>query len=82
VAKSKKNNAVKTKKTPGAQPWISMRRGIEIITITSIFMAILTAWEVVPQRGWLEGILWGLLFGVLIWVIFFGLIYINRLLRR
>jgi hypothetical protein len=45
-------------------------------------MAVLTAIQVVPVKGWLEGILWGLLFGVLIWAIFLGLIFTNRFLRR
>lgn len=64
------------------KPWISMRRGIIIMAFTSIAMAVLTAWQVIPSRGWLEGILWGLLFGGLIWVIFFGNILLNRFLRR
>jgi hypothetical protein len=65
-----------------SQPWISMRSGLRIITITSIAMAVLTAWQVIPSKGWLEGILWGLFFGGLIWAIFFGNILLNRLLRR
>ena len=65
-----------------SQPWISMRSGLKIMTITSIIMAVLTAWQVVPSRGWLEGILWGLLFGALVWAVFFGNILITRFLRR
>ena len=65
-----------------SEPWIPMRNGIIIITITSIVMAGLTAIQVAPARGWIEGLLWGLLFGGLIWAIFFGLIFINRFLRR
>jgi hypothetical protein len=64
------------------QPWISVRTGMKIMTITSIAMAVLTAWQVIPSKGWLEGILWGLLFGALVWAIFFGNILINRFLRR
>lgn len=64
------------------QPWITMRSGLRIIAITSVAMAVLTAWQVIPSKGWVEGILWGLLFGALIWAIFFGNILINRLLRR
>jgi len=59
-----------------------MRSGMIVIAITSVAMAALTAWQVIPSRGWLEGILWGLLFGALIWAIFFGNILINRLLRK
>jgi hypothetical protein len=65
-----------------SQPWISMKTGLKIITVTSIAMAVLTAWQVIPSRGWLEGILWGLLFGALIWAVFFGNILITRFLRR
>lgn len=59
-----------------------MRKGMIIIAFTSVLMAILTAWQTIPSKGWLEGILWGLLFGGLIWVIFFGNILITRFLRR
>lgn len=65
-----------------ADPWISMRSGAIIITFTSIGMAVLTAIQVIPVKGWVEGVLWGLLFGALIWIIFFGLIYINRFLKQ
>jgi fatty acid desaturase len=65
-----------------SQPWISMKTGLRIITVTSIAMAVLTAWQVVPSKGWVEGILWGLLFGALIWAVFFGNILITRFLRR
>ncbi len=79
--KSKKPNDQKEEKTL-SQPWISMRSGLIIIAITSVVMAVLTAWQVIPSRGWVEGILWGLLFGALIWAIFFGNILINKLLRK
>ena len=59
-----------------------MRSGMTIMVITSTALAVLIAWQVIPSRGWLEGILWGLLFGALIWVIFFGNILINRLLKK
>jgi hypothetical protein len=79
--KSKKTKAEKTK-DPMSQPWISMRRGMIIMGFTSVAIAVLIAWQVIPSRGWLEGILWGLLFGVLIWAIFFGNILITRFLRK
>jgi hypothetical protein len=59
-----------------------MQGGTRIIIITSIAMAVLTAIQVIPVKGWLEGIFWGLLFGGLIWLIFYGLIFVNRLLKR
>ena len=83
----KKKNKQKPEEQPTVekslnQPWISMRNGVKIIAFTSIGMAVLTAWQVIPSKGWLEGILWGLLFGALIWAIFFGNILITRFLRR
>lgn len=79
--KSKKRKEEKAK-NPMSQPWISMRSGMKIIAFTSIAMAVLTAWQVIPSKGWIEGILWGLLFGVLIWAIFFGNILLNRFLHK
>ncbi len=81
VKKSKKQKDQKEQK-PLSQPWISMRGGLIVIAITSVALAVLMAWQVIPSRGWVEGILWGLLFGALIWAIFFGNILINKLLRR
>ncbi len=85
MAKTKK--ATKEKKSgpiklPAPGPWISMRSGMKIVGVASFVMAVLTAWEVIPVKGWLEGILWGLLFGGLIWVIFFGMLFFNRMMRR
>jgi hypothetical protein len=79
--KSKKRKEQKVEDAIG-RPWISMRGGIKIIAFTSIAMAVLTAWQVIPAKGWLEGILWGLLFGVLIWAIFFGNILLQRFLHK
>ncbi len=79
--KSKKPKDQKEEK-PASRPWISMRSGLIVIAITSVALAVLMAWQVIPSRGWVEGILWGLLFGALIWAIFFGNILINKLLRR
>lgn len=82
MSKNSKKKKEETPNTSVSQPWISMRSGIKIIAFTSIAMAVLTAWQVIPSKGWLEGILWGLLFGALIWAIFFGNILINRFLRK
>ena len=82
MSKNSKKKKEETSNDPLTQPWISMRSGLKIIAFTSIAMAVLTAWQVIPSKGWLEGILWGLLFGALIWVVFFGNILLNRFLRR
>jgi hypothetical protein len=78
----KKEKKQKVENFPAPQPWLSMQRGMVIITITSIAMAVLTAWQVIPAKGWGEGLLWGLLFGAFIWAIFFGNLLVNRFLRK
>ncbi|HSK86965.1 MAG TPA: hypothetical protein VK880_01310 [Anaerolineales bacterium] len=82
MAKKSKKTKVQKEVKPSNQPWIPMRSGLIIMAITSVAMAVLTAWQVIPLKGWVEGILWGLLFGALIWAIFFGNILINRFLRK
>ena len=81
------NNKNKTKtqkeeQSLPAQPWVSMRGAMIIMAITSLALAILIAWQVIPANGWLEGILWGLLFGGMIWVIFFGNLWVSKKLRK
>ena len=80
--KNKKKRKAEEAEKSLNQPWISMRSGLKIMTVTSIGLAALTAWQVIPSRGWLEGILWGLLFGALVWAVFFGNILITRFFRR
>jgi hypothetical protein len=64
------------------EPWISLKTGRRVIWFVSIAMALLTAWQVIPQKGIAEGIFWGFIFGGLIWLIFEGYYRLNRLLRR
>ena len=85
-------NKNRTKKTPKGKedelpadfnkPWVSMRGAMIIMAITSLALAVLIAWQVIPANGWLEGIGWGLLFGGMIWVIFFGNLWISKKLRK
>ncbi len=59
-----------------------MRVGVIVISITSVVMAVLTAYQAIPLKGVVDGILYGLLFGGMIWIVFFGFILFNRFLRR
>ena len=83
MAKNKKKRKEKEQDIEKSlsQPWLSMRSGLKIMTVTSVIMAALTAWQVIPSKGWVEGILWGLLFGALVWAVFFGNVLITRFLR-
>jgi hypothetical protein len=61
---------------------MSMRTGLIVITITSIGMAVLTTIQAWDTRPPLEAIFWGIVFGGLIWAIFFGMLFFNRLMGR
>jgi hypothetical protein len=65
-----------------AQPPISKRTALIILAIISAAIAVLTAWQLIPSKGWVEGILWGLLYGALVWAMFFGNILIKGFLRK
>ena len=64
------------------RPWISMKTGRRVIWMISIALALFIAWQVIPQRGVAEGILWGLIFGGAIWLVFEGHNLLYRFLRR
>ena len=64
------------------QPSISKRTAFIILAIISAIIAVLTAWQLIPSKGWVEGILWGLLYGALVWAMFFGNILIKGFLRK
>ena len=59
-----------------------MRVGLILVAIVSVIMAVLTAWQAIPMKGTVTGILYGVAFGLGIWIIFFGNLLVNRLLRR
>ena len=73
-----KDNKKITEQIPLNKPWIPMKAGIITIAIVSIAMAVLTAWEAIPVKGFTQGILYGILFGGLIWAIFLGFILFRR----
>jgi hypothetical protein len=74
-----KENKQTTEKIPLNKPWIPMRSGIIVIVITSIAMAALTAWLAIPAIGVVKGLLYGIFFGGLIWIIFLGFILFRRI---
>jgi sterol desaturase/sphingolipid hydroxylase (fatty acid hydroxylase superfamily) len=63
------------------KPWITMRSGIISITVLSFLMAGLTIWQLLPAAGWGVSLLYGLLYGGLIWVIFLGMQFFYRWLH-
>ena len=67
---SKKEKPKTDQQQSMTSPWISMRTGLRVVALASIGMAVLTAWQVIPSMGWGKGILWGLIFGAMLWAVF------------
>ena len=55
-------------------PWLSQRSGLIGMTALSLVLTGWTAWQIHEFKPWSESILWGLGFGVAIWLVF-GLAY-------
>jgi len=79
--KAKKTDNPATAQAPGRTPWISMKTGVRAIAVVSILMAGLVAYEVIPTKGWGQGILYGLLFAAMIWVVFFIMQIFFRIIK-
>lgn len=52
-------------------PWISMRTALIVMGVVSGALAVFVGWNAVQTQGVLQGILWGLGFGVANWLVFF-----------
>ena len=64
------------------KPWIKKKTGFIVITIVSIALAILTAVQIVMGSGdWGNAIMWGLIFGAMVWLVFFGMSWFQGLMH-
>lgn len=63
-------------------PWIPLRAGLIMMAVLSLAFAGYIAWQVYPTEGLLNSILYGLLFGGSLWVVFLGFTLFNRFFRR
>ena len=71
-----KNN--KNKKEMQRKPWIAWKTGLRAMTVVSISLAIWVGWQVVAAGDNIgKGILWGLIFGGSIWLVFFAMNYFH-----
>ncbi len=65
-----------------AQPWIPFKTGLIVVGVVSILLAVWTIITSNPELPLIERILWGVVFGGSIWLVFLFFLLINRLLRR
>jgi hypothetical protein len=66
----------------GLNPRISYKNALILITFCSLAMAGLTIFQYGPAIGWIQAILYGLLYGVLLWGVFFIALFFFRWLRK
>ncbi len=80
----KKSGKAQTKEPESLRtPWIPKDTGYTAITVVSIGLAGWVAWQNVRGGGQLwQGILWGLVFGASIWLVFFGMNYFHSLFDK
>lgn len=79
MARKKGKNAGKKN---GPQPWIPRNTGYIAIAVVSIGLAVWVAWQVIAAGQNIgKGILWGLLYGGSIWLVFFGMNIFHKLFR-
>jgi len=80
---TKKGKSDKTTEIqPKTQPWIPLKKGLIVVGIVSIFLAIWVAWQTSASLPLGESILWGFIFGLSVWGVFGLFLLINRFFRR
>jgi hypothetical protein len=89
VAKKNKKNITQAeqpapnqeKAKPSDQGWISIRTGIIVIGVMSLAMTVWTGSTTIPALGFWEGLLWALITGGSLWLIFLIGLLFHRFLR-
>lgn len=65
------------------KPWIEKTKGLLLIGFVSLFLTILVAYQIIRGSGdWGQGILWGLIFGGSVFLVYFGMNAFHALMNR
>jgi polyferredoxin len=67
---------------PSNQGWISMRTGMIALSIVSLAMTAWAAYVFIPSIGLWEGLLWAIIAGGSLWLIFLVTLLFHRFMRR
>lgn len=71
---SKKEQDKKGEEIFERKPWIDKVKGTRVIIIAALLLAVLVAFQIIQGSGnWAQGILWGLIFGVSVFAVYFGM---------
>ncbi len=65
------------------KPWIERSKGIRIITIVSLGLALWIGYQIVRvENDWGKAILWGVIFGGSTWLVYLGMNTFHSLFNR
>lgn len=72
----------KEKAKPSDQGWIPIRTAMIVIGVVSLAMTVLTGSTTIPALGLWEGLLWALIAGGSLWLVFLIGLLFHRFMRR
>jgi predicted cobalt transporter CbtA len=82
-ALSKKNKEKKPEEKFERKPWIEKTSGLQIIIFAGLLLAILVAYQIIRGSGnWGQGILWGLIFGGSVFLVYFGMNAFHKFMNK
>lgn len=79
--KNPSSNKEPTPKQDLSDPWISRRSGLRLTAITSVVVAVWMYFQGGSEVAFGEKLLWAVVFGVNVWVVFGLVLLMNRYLR-
>lgn len=81
---SKKNkNKGKSNSEFERKPWIEKIKGLKIIIVVSLSLALWIGFQIIRAEGnWGKGILWGLIFGATVPLVYFGMNAFHKFLNK
>lgn len=76
-----KSKETASNQRPGTQPWLSKRTGLIIMAVLSLGLAILILWQLYPEMGLGQALVWAAGFSLSLWVVFFMFYIFNIWIR-
>lgn len=65
------------------KPWIEKTKGLVLIGGVSLILAVVVAYQIIRGSGhWGQGILWGLIFGASVFLVYFGMNAFHNLMNK
>ena len=80
---SKKNKEREPEIKFERKPWIEKTRGLQVIGLAGLLLGVLVAYQIIRGSGdWGQGILWGLIFGGSVILVYFGMNAFHKLMNK